>query len=493
MKNKCVIKPLALILSLIMVCSVFTAVCFAAGDSNSQEVTEGTAVSSAAGFLAMNGSSETFHLTQDIDFGGRVFADCILSEFSGTIYGNGYTIKNFSINSTGEKANSGVIQKMPSGKIVSLNCGTAEAPIQVTWYQRTKEALSLGVLIGYVPTDTSKTLVVENVNVYANAKTSPGFTAGALFGGIIGYAANLNVLLTNVSFNGSMTIGEVATTTMTGQRLVGGIIGKEAGGAGTKVIKNCTNNATITTYATAEIDDPWADYSVGGVIGMSNGVATYDGCVNTGKVSIIISEGVNPLFTISGGIVGLTNSGSTGIIRNCKNEGEIECDIIAGGIVGLLRRSGTILTDNVNKGVVDVDAISKGWLVGDLNTSSVYYTESGNTDEASTGLQKVGGVVEEPEDNNDDNNGSSNGGNSNNESTKPDTSKKEENTGSSNKANASIKNDTNSSDSNNTDADTEKGGCSSNTGISAALLITVLMIVGIIFYKENKENRGKNV
>lgn len=185
-------------------------------------------------------------------------------------------------------------------------------------------------------------------NIYENSTT---------FGGLFGYISS-NVNISNL---------EIKSGTITGENLVGAIVG-EGQSTNMKII-NCVNYATITAkqssnghvggivgHTTGLIQncENYGQVSgyryAGGVIGCAENRATIVNCYNCGKIQSFNHA--------AGGIAG----GGEANIRNCYNEANVTGYEYTGGIVGMLQNS--TITNCYNSGQIQSTNNSAGGIVG---------------------------------------------------------------------------------------------------------------------------------
>ena len=164
----------SLIFALCVFSLLFTLVIFSASAAN-----EGTPISNAGDFekLINENPQGTYYLTGDIDFGGKVIENYLVSDFSGTLDGNGYSIYNFSLTNT--SGDTGLIKQLAQKAntiIKDVSFGKEGAPIAAAPLS-TAGIIAGSVFRGYA-------VYFENVKVYADidAKFSNGTNVGAFVG-----------------------------------------------------------------------------------------------------------------------------------------------------------------------------------------------------------------------------------------------------------------------------------------------------------------------
>ena len=243
----------------------------------------------------------TYYLLNDIDLGGAEWTPIGTDSkpFTGTIYGNGYTVSNFKI-TAGRKYvglfgdNEGVIQ----------NLGVENFTVNVS-YSGTVYA---GGLVG-------RNSGGSITNCYATGDVSATSTSSsARAGDLVGY--NDSGSITNCYATGNVNA--------TGSSSAGGLVGYNYLGS----ITNCyaTGNVSATTPSTSSSADAYA----GGLAGYNAG-GNITNCYATGEVSATDSSSA-----CAGGLVGRNYSN----ITNCYATGEVSATgstyakAYAGGLVG---------------------------------------------------------------------------------------------------------------------------------------------------------------
>ncbi|MBQ9138572.1 MAG: fibronectin type III domain-containing protein [Alistipes sp.] len=218
------------------------------------------------------------NIKDNIDMAGIEFAP--ISNFSGILDGNGFTISNLKIATYGE--NTGLFATLTNATVRNLNL------------------------------DSSCTITVTNL--------SGASYAGAVVGSISGDCTFENI---------------TSNVTLSGATYMGGIAGSATKANGTVLFKNCKNYGTLTYPDMTAV----ANISFGGICGGSEKGVTYDGCTNYGAITVN-STGGNK-YNVAGGIVGI---GSDQDMFGCANEGAIQMNcrgannIYAAGMVGRAHR-----------------------------------------------------------------------------------------------------------------------------------------------------------
>ena len=261
--------------------------------------------------------------------------------FSGTIDGQGFTIKNYTYNSSED--NVGLFSLVTNATIKNLNIENFD--ISGKNY--------VGILVGNV----SEGLVVDNVNI----KTSTLTGSANYIGGLVGYineSKNINNkfnnITTDINITGAERVGgligysnqsindanlEITNTTasgnITGNKFVGGLVGYVLNSKNSSItLENNTNNYLITGSSSST-------ESIAGFIGhlenQNTGKITINKNTNNGNITNInANSNVNTVRT--GGIVGSlnnTNNGEISLIENTNN-GIITGKDNVGGAIGYL-------------------------------------------------------------------------------------------------------------------------------------------------------------
>ena len=228
-----------------------------------------------------------FDVVQDIDFNGQTFM--LGTEdvhFAGMIDGNGYTLKNLTINDN-DLDNVGLFSYLGNrGKIHDLNIEN----FKVTGHD------NVGSLVGV----NEGTL--QDINVYSTTTTTNvGVNGNSNVGGLAG----VNI--------GTVRAVQVITN-VSGQTNIGGIVGENSG----YIMDSETSKIDLEgTELTKTIQGAT---NIGGIAGFSSGIIT-------GSANNSLIKGT----TYVGGIAGFVNEGK---ILNCANYGQIDTGNYKGGIVG---------------------------------------------------------------------------------------------------------------------------------------------------------------
>lgn len=267
--------------------------------SKGSGIKEITAVSTEEGLKGLSGKDGDFVLTADIT------PDNIphITNFSGTLDGNGHTI-NISRSESSTTSGQGGIFANTKGDAKISNLDIIGGDRQATMAEG-------GMLVGLV--SDGSTLTIDNVHVSGTITASRDSDASHLFaGGIVGFvptASQINI--SNSSFTGSVTIDQTGPTSITFKNAyVGGIVGcVETGVTGFRksseytgstdgsasTITNCTvTNSNLNNTHDGSYDTPWGESSgseiyTGGIAGRCTGLIT--NCSVENIIIRSISEG----------------------------------------------------------------------------------------------------------------------------------------------------------------------------------------------------------
>lgn len=316
----------------------------------SMRVDDSNSIKTADDLRQLSNSNGVFQLKNDIDLAGKDWTP--ITGFSGTLLGNGYSIKNLTINTS--SSNVGLFDSM-SGSILKLKlenvdievqggyenigaiCGSTSGSIngcEVTGSIKATKCTNVGGIVGQVSSKNG------GISDCKNAASVEGLDN---VGGVSGY------IYTMFSF---AFISNENIATVSGKNYVGGLLGcvapKSVGWTemsgdnyGDLVIKKCVNNGNVTGN----------DY-VGGMAGSLSGTSTYLGFGDYYTITSSMSDNTNNA-TITGrdyvgGLVGYTG-GSANSVSNCYNNADIMGNYYVGGYVGYSSRAEITDAENKNK------------------------------------------------------------------------------------------------------------------------------------------------
>lgn len=263
---------------------------------NAANLTEATAIADEQAFTDI--SNGNYILTADLTLTEIPH----ITDFSGTIDGNGHTIDI----STAAATTSG------QGGIFATTTGdTSIRNMEIIAGDREATISEGGVLVGRLADGSA--LSLDNIHASGNITASRDGDASHLFaGGIVGFVpSSAQINITNSTFTGSVTIDQTGTTSITFKNAyVGGIVGcvetgvtdfsQTASYAGTtagsaSVISGCTvtdtalNNTNDGSYDAPLLDVSGSEIYTGGIAGRCTGLIT--DCTVRNVVISAISEG----------------------------------------------------------------------------------------------------------------------------------------------------------------------------------------------------------
>jgi len=279
---------------------------------------EAGSIKTAEDLKNLRGATGTFRLKNDIDLLGADWTP--IADFSGTLIGNGYTVKNLSINASSSDVG---LFSVLEGRVVNLKIESAR--IEVGGRNE-----NVGILCGR--------LKGTALNVSVSGSVSANLSEAV--GGVCG----------NVATVGSYNLSNIeSNATVSGLNYVGGVFGKVNDSISNGVesysllLSNLRNRGAVT-----------GESNVGGIAGYVNAEATGFGgrivtyildCSNEGKIS-------GQYYV--GGIVGSAYGYSTGIepaiseIGGCTNTSEIVAEAYVGCIAGLTSKYKVFNCSNEN-------------------------------------------------------------------------------------------------------------------------------------------------
>lgn len=263
---------------------------------NAANLTEATAIADEQAFTDI--SNGNYILTADLTLTEIPH----ITDFSGTIDGNGHTIDI----STAAATTSG------QGGIFATTTGdTSIRNMEIIAGDREATISEGGVLVGRLADGSA--LSLDNIHASGNITASRDGDASHLFaGGIVGFVpSSSQINITNSTFTGSVTIDQTGTTSITFKNAyVGGIVGcvetgvtdfsQTASYAGTtagsaSVISGCTvtdtalNNTNDGSYDAPLLDVSGSEIYTGAIAGRCTGLIT--DCTVRNVVISAISEG----------------------------------------------------------------------------------------------------------------------------------------------------------------------------------------------------------
>ena len=256
-------------------------------------------IKSADDFKKLSGSSATFYVKNDIDLAGKNWTP--IKGFSGTLVGNGFTIKNLTIDAS--TSNVGMFSTI-SGFVSNLAIENAN----VTISGRNE---NVGILCGELKG------IITNVSVSGKVTADKSTNVG----GIAGYVSTI----------GSYTIDAITNNaSVTGLSCVGGCFGKVYDYISNGVnpyslsLSNLTNNGTVVAIE---------DYAAGIVAFIEAEASGFGGSVATTIIDCLNNGSVSGNYYVAG-VVGSASCDSDSTIDSCTNTASINAKAYTGCIAG---------------------------------------------------------------------------------------------------------------------------------------------------------------
>lgn len=327
--------------------------------------------------------SGKFILMNDIDMSelGVVDRAVVTSLFSGTFDGNGYTIKNLTIESNAN--NTGLFAQTSGANIKNVLLDNAKVTaIGARTYVGSLVGLSSGTNIencAAINVEVNATQA-DYVGGLSGSNTSGSIDSCYTTGSIIGYKRTGG--LTGENYINSSISSCYSTVDISGFSNVGGLVGR-----------NHTNGSIVSSYATGSVDVSSTNNSGGGLVG-NNILSSIEYCYAAGDVTGIYhtgglvgrnSQAVISFSYATGNVLGSIEGGglvghndTSAAIESSYSTGNVSGTDYIGGFVGLNDLSATI-TSSASSGVVSGNTDTGGFL-GSIDTGIVDDTNYWNVD-----------------------------------------------------------------------------------------------------------------
>lgn len=337
--------------------------------------------------------SSCFVLMDDIDFNGISDYEPIGNEsgfFYGSLYGNGKTIKNLTLEPPEDTKLIGIFGVICNSEIASLTIDESCGYIQKTSYD----------LIYDEPGEYQMGSIAARavLSKFINCENNAEIKGCDVFGGIAG--ENTDTIFENCTNKGRLYFNGSRSHNV----FIGGIAGRVVRGA----FKGCTNTSDfdmdissiagiVGQFENGEMTDCHNEGDITGNAGMAGGIAAgalsakISGCKNSGSINgVVDASGIacyvegssfiekchnsgqitcaNYDYTVgwqSAGIVSGLNGNS--VVSECFNEGQVTGRICVAGIVGSARDGSSI------KNCYSIADISGAALVGGVVGSAECY------------------------------------------------------------------------------------------------------------------------
>ncbi len=328
-----------------------------------------------------------FTLVNDIDLGGIDWTPIGTesSTFAGVFDGNGYTISNCNIISTGKNVGFfSAIWEYGSRSVIK-NLTLTDMTMVID-----DEKSAVGGLVGEANADIINCNIDVDIYVYDNCWA---------VGGIVGSAnGDIENCVSGGSLNAVIAERQELSDSNYSYPHYSGVVGVMQYGYNAS---NLTNNKTINVsliQAVGMDDEDLVNVRAGGVIGQVHGGATYSNLTNNADINCV---------GIVAGIVADMWSDEC-VLTNCKNYGNLYGEsaetLVISGIVGTIYKdnSNNIITNCLNAGNISGVALESGWTTnaswcgGILGFGTAYINACKSTGDISVaGVSKnyVGGIA----------------------------------------------------------------------------------------------------
>ena len=257
-----------------------------------------------------NYSGTTVFLASDIVFNSTLSQQfqTIGSEtnpFTGTFYGQGYTISNLKLASSA--TNIGLFGYSYEATIQNV---VLDASCSV----KGSSANDLGSICGYCTYCT-----IENSVNMANVTFTGNSGSNFFLGGIVSRLLNTGTVRNCANYGYITHSGNTNSGSF-----IGGIAGLCGGGkSSTKSIQNCANYGTITYGGRTG-----GTLRLGGVIGYSStGAISVENCLSAGR---IVNSTQAEKYNLIGSVFGYIQSGTNITITHCLWTSDVECNSVCG-------------------------------------------------------------------------------------------------------------------------------------------------------------------
>ena len=265
-----------------------------------------------------------YRLSNDIVMNDSAYTDAIVNQvFGGVLDGNGYAIKNLTLNdNTGDAGFFKGIAHSTGGNdtvITDISFGSADSYVSMT-----TGMLTSGVISGYAGHSTNNYSVIFNgVDVYANVNHTG---AKVSFGGFVGLSRRVSYYDCNtygaISSNRSAAIDSYIN------------LGGFAATAETDnvVFFNCNNYADISVNNTNADNSGSKTARAAGFVTYTVRKLSFVGCNNFGDITVESTADI--VINEAAGLVACSEGTSTEVVVDCANFGSISSTDYAGGAFG---------------------------------------------------------------------------------------------------------------------------------------------------------------
>jgi hypothetical protein len=174
-----------------------------------------------------------------------------INNFSGTLDGNGFTIRGLQINETNDNLpnHAGLFRTVRGATIINLRVELTGFGINKTWSGTPRDPTAAGVLIG----KSEGTVIIDNVSVVGgNVRTMVNRTtlrSQSFAGGFIGEIAGGDVTIRNSHASSSVSPSISSGTNGGGHVAAGGMVGAISQNATVKIHNSYVGNNSIDIFA----------------------------------------------------------------------------------------------------------------------------------------------------------------------------------------------------------------------------------------------------
>ncbi len=326
---------------------------------NEHTFASGTTFSALAG----GGLDQNYIMVDDIDLtSGAGFTDSLIQgTFEGIFNGNGYTLSDLLINSTG---NAGLFEQLGTATISNLN---------IESFHITSNGIHAGLLAGLVQplSNPEEFYDVQISYISVSSSSIKGTNSNGSVGGLIGSVYDSDLTVINITISSINVSGATDQSSNAG---TGGVVG---------FITN--ESVVIMTNISMDGNVKGVDLA-GGLIGF----------INASEVSM--NKVVNEADVIGedyvGGIMGLVED-STVLLLSVTNESDVQGEYAVGGLIGQATATELELTQVSNLAEISgTDFVGGliGYIFNDVDNTSILISEATNQGNI-LGLSDVGGLI----------------------------------------------------------------------------------------------------
>ncbi|MDV0445939.1 hypothetical protein MmiAt1_15430 [Methanimicrococcus sp. At1] len=337
----------------------------------------------------------------DIEFTGTIEDTGVTHPyFNGMYDGNGYQIKNLTIEYSGTNVYTGFFPCVVDGVFQNINLVNADV---------SSNGGHDGILIGRIFDGSSNSAATQIINCsvdgqlrgtnysgsfvgnhtngtlsIANSVSSADVSGGSYVGGLAGFSSGPSTLVYNSSSSGSVqALGENASG------LLGGV-GLSSGDASLHCL------TVLDSSSSGQIE---ASQNAGGLIGyihFRSNVGIYNSNHTTGLVAMTGSG------TFADSVIGeLMDSGAGGLVGNIRSDTLIQnsyatgtvksADFGAGGLVGCRIEGALTIEDSYFEGEVEASTDAAGGLIGTTNSGNIVGSKASGV--VTAGGSSAGGLL----------------------------------------------------------------------------------------------------